>query len=70
MVARFGKLGKTQGKPYCNSKAMGIHFPQPIFMSIFEKKRIFLLHDSPPNGFVFRFKILPRRHDKLEKGVI
>ena len=39
---RFGKLGKTQGKPYCNSKAMGIHFPQPIFMSIFEKKLNFL----------------------------
>ena len=35
-----------------------------------KKKWIFLLHDSPPNGFVFRFKILPRRHDKLEKGVI
>ena len=49
---------------------MGIHFPQPIFMSIFEKKKKFLLHDSPPNGFVFRFKILPRRHDKLEKGVL
>ena len=38
---RFGKLGKTQGKPYCNSKAMGIHFPQPIFISIFEKKNEF-----------------------------
>ena len=38
---RFGKLGTTQGKPYCNLKAMGIHFPQPIFMSIFEKKMNF-----------------------------
>ena len=38
LIIRFGKLGKTQGKPYCNSKSMGIHFPQPIFMSIFEKK--------------------------------
>ena len=35
---RFGKLVKTQGKPCCISKAMGIHFPHPIFMSIFEKK--------------------------------
>ena len=42
ILIRFGKLGKTQGKPYCNSKAMGIHFPQPIFMSIFEKKMNFL----------------------------
>ena len=42
IYVRFGKLGKTQGKPYCNSKAMGIHFPQPIFMSIFEKKLNFL----------------------------
>ena len=42
LFIRFGKLGKTQGKPYCNSKAMGIHFPQPIFMSIFEKKLNFL----------------------------
>ena len=41
-MVRFGKLGKTQGKPYCNSKTMGIHFPQPIFMSIFEKKLNFL----------------------------
>ena len=69
-MVRFGKIGKTQGKPYCNSKTMGIHFPQPIFMSIFEKKGIFLLHDFRPTGFVFRFKILPRRHDKLEREVI
>ena len=42
ILIRFGKLGKTQGKPYFNSKAMGIQFPQPIFMSIFEKKMYFL----------------------------
>ena len=39
---RFGKLGKTQGKPCCNSKSMGIDFPQPIFMSNFEKNWNFL----------------------------
>ena len=38
--------------------------------TIMVTKYRFLLHDFPPNGFVFRFKILPRRHDKLEKGVI
>ena len=35
---RFGKLVKTQGKLCCILKPMGIHFPHPIFMSIFEKK--------------------------------
>ena len=25
---RFGKLGKTQGKPFCNSKAMGTEGPR------------------------------------------
>ena len=32
---RFGKLVTMQGKPCCISKAMGIHFPHSIFMSIF-----------------------------------
>ena len=39
VYVRFGKLVKTQDKPCCISKAMGIHFPHPIFMSIFEKKK-------------------------------
>ena len=70
MESRFGKLVKTKRKPCCISKSMGIDFPHPIFMSIFEKNEIFLLHDFPPTPNVFRFKILPRRHEKLEKGVI
>ena len=41
-----------------------------IFNTFSKKNEIFLLHDSPPSVFVFRFKILPRRHEKLEKGVI
>ena len=40
---RFGKLVTTQSKPCCISKSMGIHFPHPIFMSIFEKKWNFLV---------------------------
>ena len=36
-TSRFGKLVKTQGKPCCSSKAMGIQLAQPILMSIFEK---------------------------------
>ena len=33
------------------------------------KKKI-LRPDFPPTNLLFRFKILPRRHEKLDKGVI
>ena len=29
-----------------------------------------LLPDFPPSNLVFSFKILPRRHEKFEKGVM
>ena len=38
---RFGKLGKTQGEPCCNSKAMGIHFPHNIRIRLVQLKIIF-----------------------------
>ena len=51
-------------------KSMSIHFPHNIRISLAQLKKNILRPDFPPSNLVFRFKILPRRHEKFEKGVM